>query len=307
MIVTLTPNPSIDRVLIVPGFRRADVRRVAERRDDTGGKGVNVARVIATLGEPTLVCGPLGGITGGQIAALAAAEGLPTAWTTVAGESRICLLITDADDGDTLTINERGPQLAAEDWERFAADVQRRAAGASALTCSGSLPPGVLPDQLFALLSRAAAPVYLDTSGAALLAALGQPFAAIKVNGHEIGEALGIAVETPEQAAVAAREVVRRGAARAIVTLGAGGAVAADATGAWHAAPPSIRMVSPVGSGDAVLSGAVVAIARRSAALPDALRLGVACGTANALTAGAGSVAIADIERIYADVTLRDC
>lgn len=306
MLLCLTPNPAIDRVLVVPGFRAAEVCRVTERHDLAGGKGLNVVRAARTLDLPARVCGPLAGDTGRAIASLAEAEGLASDWAWLpAGESRICILVTDPAAHDTLTINEPGPKLGAAEWEALAAHIRAAAGGATALASSGSLPPGVSPAAYTGLLAEinASRPVFLDTSGATLVAALDLPLAMLKINAHEIGEALGRTIDTPEAAGAAAREVQRRGPRTVVVTLGRQGAVAVDASSAWWARPPEIAPVSPVGSGDTLLAG-VAAGVLRGAALPEALRLGVACGSANALVLGAGIMHRADVERMHAATDL---
>src|SRR5262245_548378 len=178
MLLSLTPNPAIDRTLIVPGFRAAEVTRVAEMRDAAGGKGLNVVRVARTLGVPVRACGPLGGASGRRIAGLAAAEGLDGRWSWLEdGESRTCLIGLGPAVPDTLVLNRRGPQITADDWERLAALVHTEAAGATAVAVSGSIPPGPTVEQLIALLHDLTGyvPVLLDTSGAPLIAALDLP------------------------------------------------------------------------------------------------------------------------------------
>ncbi len=306
MLLSLTPNPAIDRTLIVPGFRAAEVSRVVEKHDAAGGKGLNVVRVARALGLPARACGPLGGEAGRRIAALAAAEGLETAWSWLAeGESRVCVLVVDPAVPDTLVINERGPQVSAADWAALAATVRAAADDASACAISGSLPPGVMVAQFVELLDAllAIGPLYLDTSGQALAAALELPLALLKVNGHELGEALGRTITTPAEAHEAAARVRERGPRTVIVTLGREGAVAVGADGAWWARPPDVALVSPVGSGDAVLAG-FAAAALQGARLDDALRLGVACGAANTMTIGAGVVRPEDVARLRAAITL---
>jgi 1-phosphofructokinase len=308
MLLCLTPNPAIDRVLVVPGFRNAEVCRVTERRDQAGGKGLNVARAARTLGLAARACGPLAGDTGRRIAALAANEGLDARWAWLPeGESRVCVLVTDTAARDTLTINEPGPHFAPAAWQLLAEHVRAVAAGAAALASSGSLPPGVAPGPFLELLAEVGGgiPVYLDTSGATLVAALDQPLAMLKVNAHELGDALGEPITTPAEAARAAERVRTRGPRAVIVTLGAQGAVAADQSGAWWARPPAITPVSPVGSGDAVLAGAAAGF-DRGGSLADMLRLGVACGAANALVLGAGVMRPEDVERLHAETTLTE-
>lgn len=306
MLLCFTPNPAIDRVLLVPGFRHAESVRVAEKREAAGGKGLNVARVARSLGLPVRVCGPLAGASGQRLAALAESEGFEARWSWLhSGDSRTCMLVIDQDAPDTLVINERGPATSADDWQALARLVAAEAASASAVAISGSLPPGVAPSQLIGLLGQLAAqrPVYLDTSGAVLAAALELPLALIKVNAHELGDALGDTIATADQARAAAAHVQARGPAAVIVTLGRAGAVAVGARGAWLASPPDVAAISPVGSGDAVLAGVAAAFAE-GRDLAEALRLGVACGAANTLTIGAGIVQAADITRLRASTTL---
>src|SRR5262245_34952646 len=134
MLLCFTPNPAIDRVLLVPGFRHAESVRVADKREAAGGKGLNVARVARTLGLPARVCGPLAGANGRRIAELAAAEGFDTRWSWLpGGESRICMLVIDQDAPDTLVINERGPSTSAADWDALARLVAAEAIQASAV------------------------------------------------------------------------------------------------------------------------------------------------------------------------------
>jgi 1-phosphofructokinase len=306
MLLCFTPNPAIDRVLLAPGFRHAESVRVADARESAGGKGVNVARVARTLGLPARICGPLAGANGRRIAALAAAEGFDARWCWLAeGESRICMLVIDQAAPDTLVINERGPTTGVADWDTLARLVTAEAAQASAVAVSGSLPPGVPAGKLTALLRELSGhgPVYVDTSGAALAAALDLPLALLKVNAEELGEALTTPITTPAEARAAAAHVQSRGPAAVIVSLGPAGAVAVDTSSAWLARSPDITAISAVGSGDAMLAGVAAALAERRG-LAEALRLGVACGAANTLAVGAGILRADDITQLRATTTL---
>lgn len=308
MLLALTPNPSIDRTLVVPHFRHAEVTRATERHDAAGGKGLNVARIARSIGLPALACGPLGGATGRQIAALAAEEGLQANWFWMSsGESRICLLINDLQQQDSLVINEPGPQMASADWDGFALLVRQQAADATGVSFSGSLMPGVAPEwfgRLVADLLSEGRTVFIDSSGAPLRVAIDLPVALIKINAHELGDVLGRQIENAEQALIAAQEVLARGPQAVIVTLGKDGAIATDRKGAWSAQTEPISVVSPVGSGDAVLTGAAEVLLR-GGSLSQALRFGVACGAANALTLGGGIVRPSDVERLLKSSQLR--
>jgi 1-phosphofructokinase family hexose kinase len=302
MLLTVTPNPAIDRVLIVPGFRYSDVCRVVERIDSAGGKGFNVTRAARTLDVPVRACALLGGENGRQIAALAQAEGLEGAWSWLnAGESRICLLITDPDARDHLTINESGPTVSPADWTAFMELVWRQARDAAFVAISGSVPPGVTPAQYLDLVRGLPSKpfVCIDTSGPTLAAALDLPIDLLKINMHELSAALGRTIDTPDEAGAAAADVLQRGPQRIIVTLGAQGAVAVDAHGAWYARTPPLDPISPVGSGDAALAG-VIAVLHHGGSLAEALHMGVACGAANTLMVGAGRMRRDDVARLHA-------
>jgi fructose-1-phosphate kinase PfkB-like protein len=176
MLLIVTPNPALDRTMVFPGLRLGAVLRTAEVIVAAGGKGLNVARVARTLGQPALVCAPLGGLTGELVAQLAEAEGLPARWTRHrAGETRTCVLLVDPAGGDATALNEVGPPLAEADWAAFAADVRGLAPGAAMVLISGSMPHGVAPErlgELVAALGALGVAVLVDCSGPPLAAAL---------------------------------------------------------------------------------------------------------------------------------------
>jgi 1-phosphofructokinase family hexose kinase len=303
MLLIVTPNPALDRTMVFPGLRLGAVQRTDEVLVAAGGKGLNVARAARTLGQAVLVCAPLGGLTGDQVAQLAAREGIDGRWARHgAGETRTCVLLVDPDGGDATALNEAGPVLAPADWDAYAAEVLAATPAAALCLVSGSLPRGVEPARLGELVRGVQAlgvRALADTSGPALEAVLAVPPWGLKVNGAELGAALGRPVEDVAAAAGAVRELRARGVALAAVSLGALGCVAADAAGAWWASPPPVAVVSSVGSGDSLLAGLAAGLVR-GLPLPEALALGVACGTADALTVGGGRVDPAAVERLRA-------
>ena len=306
MLLTVTPNPAIDRVLIVPGFRHADVCRVITRIDSAGGKGFNVTRVARTLNLPVRACALLGGENGRRIARLAEDEGIDGAWRWIAqGESRICLLITDPEARDHLTINETGPTVNASDWHGFMELVWQQARAATFVAVSGSVPPGVAPQHYVELIRGLPSDAFVcvDTSGPTLAAALNLPVDLLKINMHELSAALGQPITTPDQARAAAVAVLQRGPQRVVVTLGAQGAVAVDAHGVWRARTPPVEPISPVGSGDAALAG-IITVLHSGGSLAEAVRMGVACGGANTLTVGAGRLHLDDVTWLHAATEL---
>jgi 1-phosphofructokinase family hexose kinase len=307
MLLTITPNPALDRTLVIPNLRLGAVHRAERVLAVAGGKGMNVARAAHKLGQPLRLCALLGGRTGQQVAALAFEEGLKGRWSWHSGETRTCVLVVDPQGGDATVLNEQGPNVSANDWHNFVTTIGSLAAEAVTLaTISGSLPPNVPPANMATLvqmLTDAGCRVIVDTSGGALEAALNaRPFG-LKVNAAELSAALGIAIDSREMALQALQELRSRGIALGVVSLGDAGALALGDAGAYLVRPPRLEIVSTVGSGDSLLAGLVTGLLRGDA-LDAALCLGVACGTADALTIGGGLLHLPDVERIQAAATI---
>jgi 1-phosphofructokinase family hexose kinase len=305
-IVCVTPNPAIDRTLVSNGWRAGAAQRPVDVIVAAGGKGLNVARAIRTLGGEPLCLGPLGGHQGRWLADLAQQEALPGAWTWTTHETRTCTIVLDPEVGTSTGWYETGEPLSHEEWTRFSEDVQREAARANLIGFSGSLPPGVAAadfGELLHALSRAGRSVWVDTSGSALATACQIDGIGLKVNDAEIGALLSREVTALEAARAAAREVQPRGGVT-IVTLGKAGAVLSADDGTWHALPPAIQAVNATGSGDAFMGGWLVALAEQCAP-PEALRRAVAAGAANALSTSGGRFQRSVYEQILAEVVVR--
>ncbi len=287
MLLAVTPNPTIDRSLWLDQLRPGDVHRAERVHVAAGGKGLNVARAARRLGCPVQVTGPLAGDTGSLLERLARQEGFDASWAWRGqGETRQCHLIhTRA--GDSTVVNEEGDPIGEADWEGFSGHAADLARHASAVTISGSRPPGIPADSLLRLARRLASPgrpVYLDTSSEALRAVLAQPRGlCIKVNRSEFSLALGEAGtrETP-RLLEHCRRLIGQDARLVAVTSGRT-ALAAAREGAWLATAPDVEVVSTVGSGDSFLAG-LVAARLRGDPLPEALAAAAACGAANALS-----------------------
>ena len=303
-VLCVTPNPALDRTLEVPGFRAGHTMRAESARVAPGGKGLNVARALSVLGVRPTCMGPLGGTSGKQLAELAAAEGFDSSWTWCDGETRTCLILVDPAARRASVINEAGPRLSAEDWMRTSRDILARAADARIVCLSGSLPPGVPPQKLAdlcrALVEAGQAP-WVDTSGAALAAVLTISGIRLKVNREEAQEVMGRSLDSVADCVAASGQLLERGLHTVVMTLGADGAVLVDAEGSSHAAAPPVETDSAVASGDSFLAGLVAALAAgrdRS----EALRWGVAAGTANALARGGARFSRAQFDSALARV-----
>ncbi|MFO1154381.1 MAG: 1-phosphofructokinase family hexose kinase [Rhodospirillales bacterium] len=300
----VTPNLALDRALLVPGFECGGVWRAEEVRITAGGKGLNVARMLARLDRPSSVVGLLGGSTGERITALTAAAGVRAHWTRIRGETRTSVILADGRGGSTV-INEPGPTIGEEEWGRFVGDVGRLAVDAACVVISGSLPPGTPPGAIRCLIAAAkTVPVWVDSSSNALADAIAARVHGLKVNATEVAAVVGGRVSGTADALRAAAAVRQRGVGRVAITLGAAGAVLLDGDGAWEAMSPTVEVRNAVGSGDCFLAGLVAAFDRGEGA-ETALRLATACGSANATSIGVVDVDPALVRALMPQVTLR--
>lgn len=317
MIVTVTPNPSIDRtVSLGTPLTRGAVHRITSATSEPGGKGVNVARALTLAGLEAVAVLPAADTD--PIVAALRHSGVSFRCVPVTGSVRTNLTITET-DGTTTKLNEPGAELDAAALDELTRTVLAHAATASWIVLSGSLPPGVPDDwyaDVVARLSAAPCRVAVDTSERPLDAlAAGFGTAApdvIKPNAEELAGLVGASPEELEQAAaqgdptpviLAANQLIERGAKTVLVTLGAAGAVLVDATGSWLASPPPITPRSTVGAGDASLAGYVRA-AVGGAEPPKRLQMAVAYGSAAAALPGSALPAPSQIDleavRVYA-------
>ncbi|MFE0173768.1 1-phosphofructokinase [Streptomyces sp. NPDC059002] len=278
MILTVTPNPSLDRTYEVPSLDRGEVVRATGDRMDPGGKGVNVSRAVAAAGVRTVAVLPLGGAPGALVAQLLDEQGIEAAPVSVAGQTRSNIAVAEP-DGTLTKINAPGPELTQAEQELLLSTVGERSAGADWIACCGSLPRGLRPSWYAELVARAhaaGARIALDTSGPALLAALAERPDVVKPNAEELAQAVGRPLATVGDAVKAAEELRELGARAVLASLGADGQLLVDASGAYFASAPVDAVRSNVGAGDSSLAGFLIA----GGTGPDALASAVAHGAA---------------------------
>lgn len=306
LILCVSPNPAIDRSVVVPDFRPFEVNRSTSAVDAAGGKGINAARAIKNLRGDALCAGFLAGDAGRRVAQLAQAAGLAGEWTWIEGETRTCTIIADPNSGKSTVVNESGPTVTALHWTQLQHDVLGAARDADCICVCGSAPPGTQAEfyaDFLRGLQQLSVPIWVDASGMSLQAALSVPGIGIKINHEEIGALVEHSVNNPQDAMGAAQILREQRAGTVIVTLGSQGAIMVHENGQWWAKPPSIRAISGVGSGDSFTAGLAVA-STRGLALPDALCWAAAAGAANALSVGPGQFAYDDFERILAEMSV---
>jgi 1-phosphofructokinase len=257
VIVTVTPNPSLDRTVEIDALVRGDVHRARRASVEAGGKGVNVSRALAANAVPTLAVLPSGGYEGDQLTGLLAAPGVEVILVRIGGAVRANISIVEP-DGTVTKINEPGPDLTTDELNALSHATLRAAAGADWLAASGSLPPGTPPDfyaRLIELLAPTSCRVAVDSSGEPLLRVLGLHPHVVKPNREELAEATGFCIDTLGDAVDAATRLQQEGPRAVLASLGADGAILVDATGALHGEAPVATPLSAVGAGDSLLAG----------------------------------------------------
>lgn len=278
MILTVTPNPSLDRTYEVPSLDRGEVVRATGDRMDPGGKGVNVSRAVAATGRHTVAVLPLGGAPGALVAELLDAQGIEVAPVPVAGQTRSNIAVAEP-DGTLTKINAAGPELAPAEAEALLETVRQQSVGADWIACCGSLPRGLAPDWYAEVVTRAhaaGARIALDTSGPALLAALPARPDVVKPNAEELAQAVSRPLATVGDAVKAAEELRQLGARAVLASLGADGQLLVDSSGVHFGSAPVAAVRSNVGAGDSSLAGFLIAGGAGRAALESAVAHGAA-------------------------------
>ena len=292
MIVTLTPNPSVDRtVALASPLTRGAVLRADSVTAQAGGKGVNISRAAVAAGQPTIAVLPAQSDDPYVLELLR--DGIDCRPERPAGPVRVNITITEP-DGTTTKINSPGATVDRAALDRLERALHQRAAHAEWVVLAGSLPPGAPAGwyaDLVTDLADTSARIAVDTSDEPLralarqIASGGAAPDLMKPNGHELASLTGTDPEEleadPTAAADAAGQLVVQGVGAVLVTLGSHGAVLVTADGAWHAAPPPTTVVSTVGAGDSSLFGYLLGDLR-DAGPSERLRLAVAYGSAAA-------------------------
>jgi 1-phosphofructokinase family hexose kinase len=307
MIITVTLNAAIDKSLSVPNFRLGRRHRTVEQTTMPGGKGINVARALKTLGQPVIATGFAGGQTGTRIVEHLTGESILNDFIRIREESRTNTAVYDPTNGQTTEINERGPAVSAMEVELFRDKLLYLARGAEMVVFAGSLPRGVEPDiyaTLIRELHKMGITTIVDADGDPMRLAVRAEPSVISPNVLEAEELVGHEFNDEEDRVIAVQELVQLGPREAIMTLADGclASLMIDGTRTVHRVRiPPRETVAAVGAGDAFLAGYVAA--RYGGSPPeDCLRYGVACGAESTQRLGAGLVDPREVDRLLGEI-----
>ncbi len=304
MIVTVTPNPSLDLLYEAGRLLWDDANRIAEPRRRPGGQGINVARTAHVLGADVTALALLGGATGYELRVILQEEGTPLRAVPAALPTRLFVAVREREARRALLLNSPGPDRTAAEADqllRALAELLRERPRRWVAAC-GSLPPG-FPADFYAragAAARAAGARFVpDCDGDALRLAAAAGCDLLVPNQHEATRLLGhVAGDDATSAAAAAVELLALPCPMAAITLGARGAVLATRAGVWHASGPA-QEGSAVGAGDAFLAGLLIAL-EMGVGEAEALRRATACGSAALVAPGSAMLTPAAFQEALA-------
>jgi 6-phosphofructokinase 2 len=301
-IVTLTMNPALDIATSTDRVEPTHKLRCSMPRYDPGGGGINVARAVHTLGGDAIAVFPAGGAAGEMIRYMLEQQGVPHNAIAISGFTRESLAVEERRSGRQFRFLLPGPVISASDQERCLDQLALAAAEAAYIVASGSLPLCV-PEDFYARVAKLARTLgkrfILDTSGAALKQA-GRGIYLLKPSLRELGDLVGREVRSEGEQELAARDIIEQGRSEiVVVSLGDQGALLVTTGGTQRFAAIPVEARGSVGAGDSMLAGIVVSLCR-GLELGEAVRYGMAAGTAALLGSGTELCRRSDVERLYA-------
>ncbi len=308
-IATVTINPAIDIFVNVERVEPTKKLRCSAPKRDPGGGGINVARVAHRLGGRVVAIYPVGGAIGKLLQRLVEREGIDSVTTPSHVETRENFTAYEEKSGEQYRFVLPGSALHKAEWEACLDRLATLPEKPKIVVASGSIPPGV-PEDFFARVARLArgfgAKMVLDTSGAALKAALAEGVTLIKPNLNEFSDFVGQPLTHEQDRIAACRRLIADKRVEAVaLTLGKDGALLVTADGAWRSAPLQVEVVSAVGAGDSFLGGVVASLAQGER-LDHAFRVGIAAGSAAVMSPGTELCREEDVRQLLGQVRVSE-
>ena len=284
------------------------VNRASETVDGIAGKSINVAKVLAALGEQPFAVGFAGGDRGRELLDALSARRIEHQFHQVEPRTRQCITLLDQSTNAVTELVEESRPVSPHDYEALWAIVTQRLDGCRAVVMSGSLTPGAPADFYQHITEQAGKQgrlTVVDAQGAPLANALKARPGLVKPNREELAATVARPVETEADVIEGIREVVQRGAQRVVVTAGRNATLASDGGRLWRIEAPVIPALNPIGSGDAFTAGLVWRLLQGQD-LGEACRWATAAGAANATGLMPGELERDQVERLVKQVTVSD-
>lgn len=307
-ILTVTLNPAIDLACVVPGFALDTVNRAVSFRNDAGGKGVNIARLLRLFDLEVCATGFLGQDNTAIFEKLFKDSKIEDTFIRVPGSTRIGIKILDSATHTTTDINLPGLSPSTEQLGQLFAVVEQQLQDKGIVIIAGSLPPGVPTDtvgKLVKLIRTRGVKVFVDTSGPALAHAIKAKPSLIKPNLGELTEYLGHPLKDNSEILREAKKLIDTGIETVVVSLGERGALFVEKDAFCFTMPPAVEVVSTVGAGDAMV-GSMAAGLAQNLSLQERARLATAVSATVVTQAGPGLPSLLAVGAIEQQVVVKN-
>lgn len=307
-IITVTLNPALDQTLYFTQFNVGQVNRVGKKRLDPAGKGINVAKVINSLGHEVAVTGFMGRENANVFEEYFHINQIQNHFVKVDGATRVNVKIVDETNGEVSEINFPGLKYIASDFQELESSLRQLAEESEIFVLSGSLPEGARLDiyrKLIEIIKSYDCKVFLDTSGKALAEGIKAKPYAIKPNADELSQLMGQAMDQVTEVLSAIDKLVAHGISKVVVSLGDKGSLVADATQRLLVRSPDVRVSSTVGAGDALVAGLVFGEAK-GMSLEEQARWATAVAAASVAQPGTQAGALADVVKLLPNVIIEE-
>jgi len=306
-ILTITLNPAVDKTTFVSNFKIGKDFREEALSVSAGGKGINVSRALSYLGIPTVASGLLSGPNGEYVKQQLNKEKIAHRFYTCNGNTRVSLTIIDPLHNTITRVLERGPTVTSKELRAFKGLYNSLLRHCHFVVLSGRNAwdaPESFYAELIRLAHRKNKPAVFDTSGKALILGIKKKPFMIKPNLGELEVALKKPIHSLNDMKKAIGVLQARGIAIVALTLGSRGALVSDGKQLVLATPPRIKRRNPVGCGDAFIAGFIASYSRKKT-LQECAQMGVACGTANALSINPGFIKPGSVNTIKKNVVIK--
>jgi 6-phosphofructokinase 2 len=288
MIVTVTLNPTIDKNTTVEQLIPEKKLRCTEMLIEAGGGGINVSKAISELGGETRAIFTCGGLNGKLLLELLEKDSVQTLPVQIEGTTRESIMVTETSTNKEYKFIVPGPVVNENELQAIRSTISNLK-DESFLICSGSLPLNVPEDflaEIAALAKEKRIKFIVDTSGPVLKKALKEGVYLIKPNMSELCFLAGVNYLEADEIEEAVDKIILQGECEVIVvSMGASGAMLATKNFKKRLPAPIVKKVSTVGAGDSMLAG-IVWMLEHKKSLEDAVRFGIACGTAATVMKG---------------------
>ncbi|MBR3927666.1 MAG: 1-phosphofructokinase [Clostridia bacterium] len=292
MIYTVTLNPARDRTVVIPNFAAGKVNRIVSFRDDPGGKGINVSKVIKSLGGDSVAMGILGGNTGRYILACLDEMKIHNDFVFVNAETRTNIKVFDEKNLVTTDINEAGSPVEPEALDKVIGRILKNAKKGDIVVFAGKIPAGAPSDLLYQwikTLEENGVRTVLDADSKTLKEGVKASPMLIKPNEIELGELLGETLDSLDKIILSAKRVMaENGISFVAVSMGANGAVFVTKNAIYRAKGLKIQAKSTVGAGDAMAAALAYGIDAGMKEM-DYCRLSIAASAAAVMCEGTQS------------------